>query len=89
MFYCLGKEINRLLCLFFLSPRDIQERYRTLSMYGIKVAEEELEVAASIEGQWRALFSEARQLDKSLIAVKKKFTLVGRWDDKLEQALSL
>ena len=62
---------------FFPSPRDIQERYRTLRMYGIEVAQEELEMVASIEEQWRAVFSEARQVDRSLVAVKKKFTLVG------------
>ena len=57
-------------------------------MYGIEVAREELEVAAGIEEQWRALFSEARQVDRSLVAVKKKFTLVGGWNE-LMSVLSL
>ena len=56
--------------------RDIQERYRTLGMYKITVTDEELEVVSGIEEKWKALFIQARQVDRSLITVKKKFTLV-------------
>ena len=45
-------------------------------MYDISVPQEELEVAAGIEQQWMDLAVEARHVDKSLITVKKKFTLV-------------
>ena len=62
--------------LKFLSFRDIQERYRTLTVYNITVAEEELEMVGGLEQQWRDLFSQGREVDKSLIKVKKKFTLV-------------
>lgn len=56
--------------------RDIQERYRTLTVYSITVSEEEVEVVGGLEQQWKDLFSQGRQVDKSLIKVKKKFTLV-------------
>lgn len=56
--------------------RDIQERYRTLTVYNITVPEEELEMVGGLEQQWKDLFTQGRQVDKSLIKVKKKFTLV-------------
>lgn len=45
-------------------------------MYNIVVPQEEVEMAAGIEEKWKNVFTQARQLDKSLISVKKKFTLV-------------
>jgi hypothetical protein len=56
--------------------RDIQERYRTLTVYDITVPEEELEMVGGLEQQWKDLFAQGRQVDRSLITVKKKFTLV-------------
>ena len=56
--------------------RDIQECYRTLAMYNIAVPQEEVEMAAGIEEKWKNVFTQSRQVDKSLISVKKKFTLV-------------
>ena len=56
--------------------RDIQERYRTLIVYDIMVSEEELEMVDGLEQQWKDLFVQGREVDKSLIKVKKKFTLV-------------
>lgn len=58
------------------SHRDIQERYRTLCVYNIEVSEEELTVVDGLEQQWKDLFVQAREVDKSLIKVKKKFTIV-------------
>ncbi len=57
--------------------RDIQERYRTLTMYAIVVPAEEAGLAGGIEQQWRDLFAEARAVDRSLGTVKRKFTLVS------------
>ena len=56
--------------------RDIQERYRTLTVYDITVTEEELQMVGGLEQQWKDLFKQGREVDKSLIKVKKKFTLV-------------
>uniref|UniRef100_A0A8B9JEG5 Dynein axonemal heavy chain 10 n=1 Tax=Astyanax mexicanus TaxID=7994 RepID=A0A8B9JEG5_ASTMX len=56
--------------------RDIQERYRTLTMYNIQVPEEELQLAANIRNTWSDLFSESRQVDRSLGRAKKTFTEV-------------
>lgn len=56
--------------------RDIKERYRTLTMYKIPVSEDELELVVNIDEKWRELFLQARNVDRSLIKVKKKFTLV-------------
>ncbi len=62
----------------YCTCRDVQERYRTLAMYAMPIPEEEVKLAAGIEQQWKDLFAEARAVDRSLISVKKKFTLVCR-----------
>ncbi|TUV82046.1 Dynein heavy chain 10, axonemal [Bagarius yarrelli] len=56
--------------------RDVQERYRTLAMYDMPVSDEELLLVANIKDLWRDLFSEARQVDRSLGKVKKTFTKI-------------
>ncbi|KAG9262045.1 dynein heavy chain 10, axonemal [Astyanax mexicanus] len=58
--------------------RDIQERYRTLTMYNIQVPEEELQLAANIRNTWSDLFSESRQVDRSLGRAKKTFTEITK-----------
>ncbi len=56
--------------------RDLKERYRTLKMYNIPLNEEELSLVDNIDEKWRELFNQAKTVDRSLIKVKKKFTLV-------------
>ena len=60
-----------------MTCRNIVEEYRTLAMYGITVPEGETELVGSIEQRWRDVFHEAKMLDRSLVAVKKKFTRVS------------
>lgn len=57
--------------------KDIQERYRTLAMYNIVVPEEEVQGVECIEEKWLALFDQAKHVDRSLVKVKKKFTIVS------------
>nr|XP_015221526.1 PREDICTED: dynein heavy chain 10, axonemal [Lepisosteus oculatus] len=57
---------------------DIQERYRTLGMYGVQVTEEELELSRNIRQIWHDLFVESRQVDHSLGRVKKTFTQITK-----------
>ena len=45
-------------------------------MYSIPVTNEELDLVENIDEIWRELFSQAKTVDRSLIKVKKKFTLV-------------
>lgn len=56
--------------------RDLKERYRTLTMYNISVSKDELDLVGNIDEKWRELFRQARNVDRSLIKVKRKFTLV-------------
>lgn len=42
----------------------------------VQVAEDELELVASISQMWSDLFTESRHVDRSLTAVKKSFTKV-------------
>ncbi len=57
--------------------KDIQERYRTLAMYNIAVPGEEVQRVESIEQKWLDLFNQAKHVDRSLVKVKKKFTIVS------------
>lgn len=47
-------------------------------MYNIHVTDEELATAQGIEQKWMDLFTQAKHVDRSLIRVKKKFTLVSK-----------
>ena len=58
--------------------RDIQERYRTLSMYKIPVPVEEANEASGISTVWSDLSREAKMVDRSLVSVKKKFTIITK-----------
>ena len=60
-----------------LRYRDIQERYRTLDMYQIPVDQEQVTMVQEIEQRWKDLFTQAKMVDRSLIVVKKKFTIVS------------
>ena len=45
-------------------------------MYSIEVPGEELELAEGIEAQWKEVAAQAKQVDRSLVTVKRKFTKV-------------
>ncbi|XP_029909103.1 dynein heavy chain 10, axonemal [Myripristis murdjan] len=69
---------------------DIQERYRTLAMYKIEVGEEELELATSIDQLWGDLLAESRQVDRSLIHVKKSFVEITKQQiEEFKQEVSI
>ncbi|KAM5191717.1 dynein axonemal heavy chain 10 [Mantella aurantiaca] len=62
--------------------RDIQERYRTLTMYNIEFEEEEKILAEKITQIWEDLFQESKHVDHSLGRVKKTFTQITK--DQIE-----
>ncbi|KAG8456021.1 hypothetical protein GDO86_001999 [Hymenochirus boettgeri] len=62
--------------------RDIQERYRTLSVYNIEFEEEERVLAERITQIWEELFQESKLVDRSLGKVKKSFTQITK--DQIE-----
>ncbi|XP_066546047.1 dynein axonemal heavy chain 10 [Amia ocellicauda] len=57
---------------------DIQERYRTLRMYSVQAPQEEIELSENIKQIWSELFTESRQVDRSLGRVKKTFTQITK-----------
>ncbi|OXB64089.1 hypothetical protein ASZ78_002019 [Callipepla squamata] len=61
-----------------LTYLDIWERYRTLSMYDIQVAEEEQEMADKIKEKWETLFLETSVVDHNLGGVKRMFTEITK-----------
>ncbi|XP_076453104.1 dynein axonemal heavy chain 10-like [Babylonia areolata] len=54
--------------------RDITEKYRTLSMYGIEVTEEEKLLVEKLPQMWDDLVLKSKNIDASLVVVKRKFT---------------
>ncbi|XP_059165934.1 dynein axonemal heavy chain 10-like isoform X2 [Physella acuta] len=54
--------------------RDIQERYRTLEMYNLPVNEKEKELQAQLPQIWDELVLKSKNIDASLVKVKRKFT---------------
>ena len=43
----------------------------------VQVSDEELELSNNLEQMWLDLFKEAKMVDRSLVTVKKKFTVVS------------
>ncbi|XP_066466098.1 dynein axonemal heavy chain 10 [Tiliqua scincoides] len=78
--YVLGTiaEIRAMSLAVELKYLDIQERYRTLSMYNIPTTEEEQEMVYKIKEKWEALFADASTVDRSLGSIKKTFTEITR-----------
>ncbi|XP_056602848.1 dynein axonemal heavy chain 10 isoform X1 [Triplophysa dalaica] len=69
---------------------DIQERYRTLSMYNVEVVEEELQLSANLGNMWSGLFMESRQVDRSLGKVKRTFSEITlKQTEEYKQELSI
>ncbi|KAL5017096.1 hypothetical protein ScPMuIL_006685 [Solemya velum] len=54
--------------------RDIQERYRTLCLFDIEVTDEEKQLQWNIPQMWDDLVLKSKNVDASLVVVKKKFT---------------
>ncbi|KAM4707116.1 dynein axonemal heavy chain 10 [Discoglossus pictus] len=63
--------------------RDIQERYRTMTMYNIEFEEEEKALAEKITHTWEDLFQESKLVDMSLGKVKRTFTQITK--DQIEE----
>nr|XP_061803884.1 dynein axonemal heavy chain 10-like [Nerophis lumbriciformis] len=73
-----------------LSIMDIQERYRTLAMYKVEVAEEEKELMENIDQIWDDLFTESKRVDRSLTNVKVTFKQTTReMTEEFQQHLSV
>uniref|UniRef100_A0A2C9JWZ0 AAA+ ATPase domain-containing protein n=1 Tax=Biomphalaria glabrata TaxID=6526 RepID=A0A2C9JWZ0_BIOGL len=53
---------------------DIQERYRTLAMYNIPVDAKDKELQAQLPQMWDDLVLKSKNIDASLVKVKRKFT---------------
>ena len=55
---------------------SLEEKYRTLRMYGYPVSDDEAEIVDNIKQRWVDLCGKAKRRDHSLMKVKKEFTLV-------------
>ncbi|CAH1801914.1 unnamed protein product [Owenia fusiformis] len=71
-----------------LRIRDVQERYRVLSIYDIEVTDEEKEICEKLPYIWEDLVLESKNVDARLVVVKTKFTEITQQQIK-EYAKSL
>ncbi|XP_068610937.1 dynein axonemal heavy chain 10 [Brachionichthys hirsutus] len=56
-----------------LRYRHLQEVYRTLGKYKLKVGDDETKLINGIEQLWSDLYAESRRIDRSLTSAKKSF----------------
>ena len=59
-----------------LEYTSLEEKYRTLRMYGYVVPADEADIVDNIRSRWEALCEKAKVRDRSLGRVKQQFTLV-------------
>jgi dynein heavy chain len=59
-----------------LQYTELEERYRTLRMYGYDVPDDEADMVDNLRASWESLCWKAKVRDRSLSVVKKEFTLV-------------
>ncbi|XP_005344424.1 dynein heavy chain 10, axonemal [Microtus ochrogaster] len=61
-----------------LRYKDIQERYRTMAIYGIFPTEAEQELVDKIESMWQTLFNDSVNVEHALGGIKRTFTEITR-----------
>ncbi|KAI4568749.1 hypothetical protein MJG53_014367 [Ovis ammon polii x Ovis aries] len=71
-------EIRSKSLVMELRYRDVQERYRTMAMYGLFPSDAEKELADNIESMWLNLFNDSVNVEHALGGIKRMFTELTR-----------
>eukprot|EP00069_Balaena_mysticetus_P013367 bmy_01484T0 len=71
-------EIRSKSLVMELRYRDVQERYRTMAMYGLFPSDAEKELVDKIESMWSNLFNDALNVEHTLGGIKRTFTEITR-----------
>ncbi|KAF4011790.1 hypothetical protein G4228_003492 [Cervus hanglu yarkandensis] len=71
-------EIRSKSLVMELRYRDVQERYRTMAMYGLFPSDAEKELVDKIESMWSNLFNDSLNVEHALGGIKRMFTEITR-----------
>ncbi|ELK26420.1 Dynein heavy chain 10, axonemal [Myotis davidii] len=73
-------EVRSKSLIMELRYRDVQERYRTMTMYNLHPSNAEKELVDKIESMWQSLFTDSVNVEHALGSIKRTFTEVPwRW----------
>ena len=61
-----------------ITYREIEERYRTLNMYGINVNSNEIRIAQSLPSIWSELFTKSKEMHFRVRPLKEKYTEITK-----------
>ncbi|ELU10552.1 hypothetical protein CAPTEDRAFT_221643 [Capitella teleta] len=67
-------EIKEISLQVEIRIQDLQERYRVLDMYSLVATEAEKDLVQSLPEKWEELVLKSKNVDASLVVVKRKFT---------------
>ena len=61
-----------------ISYREIEEKYRTLQMYGIQIEESQIKAAKTLPEFWDRIFQKSKEVDFRVAPLKKKHTEITK-----------
>ena len=61
-----------------ITYREIEERYRTLQMYGLKIESKQVEAARALPDRWTAIFKRSKEVHFRVTPLKEKYTEITK-----------
>ena len=61
-----------------ITYREIEERYRTLQMYGLKIEKKQVEAARALPDRWTAIFKRSKEVHFRVTPLKEKYTEITK-----------
>ena len=61
-----------------ITYREIEERYRTLQMYGLKIEKSQVDSAASLPVRWESIFRRSKEVHFRVTPLKEKYTEITK-----------
>ena len=61
-----------------ITYREIEERYRTLQMYGLNIEKTQVESAKSLPSRWNKIFKKSKEVHFRVTPLKEKYTEITK-----------
>ena len=61
-----------------ITYREIEERYRTLQMYGLKIEKSQVESSSSLPVRWNRIFKKSKEVHFRVTPLKDKYTEITK-----------
>ena len=61
-----------------ITYREIEERYRTLQMYGLKIEKSQVESAKFLPSRWESIFKRSKEVHFRVTPLKEKYTEITK-----------